>query len=106
MNTCDVYWGSHGCDLPAGDDHEHRCEGCCDDPENGKGHFAGHQTAPDGYGFDGCAGAWPYYGSESMSGPDAPLPFFSWPRGESRVDLPDEFNRVKALHERQDNEAV
>lgn len=98
MDTCGIYWGSHGCDLPAGDDHEHVCTACCDDHN----HREGHATAPDGYGFDGCAGAWPYYGSKYMSGPNAAMPFFSWPQGGELTNLPDEFDRMKALHERKD----
>lgn len=32
MARCDVYWGSHGCDLERGHGGPHRCS-CADDPD-------------------------------------------------------------------------
>jgi hypothetical protein len=95
---CDVFWGSHGCDL--GKDHEglHHCRDCCrpDDPA----HMAAHSSADaEDYGADGCAGHWPYYGRRNMEGPDANLKFFrldpapSW--GQTKLD--GEFDRLAAL---------
>lgn len=51
MSRCDVYWGSHGCELPKG--HEkiglpHVCLSCFD---------------PDD--MDGYVGAPPYYGPDT-----------------------------------------
>lgn len=54
---CDVYWGSHGCDLTRGHEGHHFCS-CCDcDP---------HVTEPrlDG-SFGPCVGAWPFYGPDT-----------------------------------------
>jgi hypothetical protein len=89
--VCDVFWGSHGCSLEDG--HvEHICEGCCDPSHQ-------HQDAPNGYGFNGCAGAWPYYGRDKMSGESAALPFFLYYKNEKgewvHENLPDEFHKIE-----------
>jgi hypothetical protein len=63
-------------------------------------HLLQHDTASaDQYGVDACAGTWPYYGRTSMSGPDAPLSFFSLIDGRREHPLPDEFDRMKRLHQ-------
>lgn len=47
-DVCDVYWGSHGCDLPRGHDDWHWCD-CCTGPNHSEQN-------------SGCVGAYPYYG--------------------------------------------
>jgi hypothetical protein len=49
QGRCDVYWGTHGCQLARG--HKGHCECWCCDCEN-------HQPDND----DGCVGKYPYYG--------------------------------------------
>lgn len=99
-----MFWGSHGCDLEADHEGQHRCLSCCgyfveEDP----GHMALHETAPDDYGIDGCAGSWPYYGSRNMAGKtEHGLGFFRYEAPEWEfVYLPDEFDRLAALHDTQ-----
>lgn len=89
MTLCGVFWGSHGCSEEPGHDGQHLCN-CCDidDPEHVRLH--GEASAED-YGADGCAATWPYYGRESMSGPDATLPFYLM----SGQHLTNEFERLE-----------
>lgn len=90
---CSVYWGSHGCHLPAHDTGHHMCLACCspDDPD----HMAVHAAANvDQYGADGCAGTYPYYGYNNMSEMRG-LRFFTMTPGGFQ-DLPHEFDRLLA----------
>lgn len=97
---CRVYWGSHGCNLPADHGGQHMC-GCCDpeDPE----HMENHRTSTQmEYGADHCAGTWPYYGRKYMmpnKEGDIPLPFFRPTAAGTFEDMPDEFDRLQALTE-------
>jgi hypothetical protein len=98
--SCNIFWGSHGCDESAGHDGQHRCKLCCGQTAEPylEEHLHQHNAASaDQYGMNGCAGTWPYYGRTSMSGPDAPLPFFSRVNGKFQ-NLSDEFNRMEQLH--------
>ncbi len=53
-DPCEVFWGSHGCDLPRGHDGYCRCD-CADDED----------AVPLAEG--GCnVGAYPYYGPETI----------------------------------------
>lgn len=95
---CPVFWGSHGCDLERGHDGQHLCRACCF-PESDL-HMDLHRAAPaDGYGCDGCAGTWPYYGAPNMTGKtehDAGFFRYEYPDWEF-VYLPDEFDRLARL---------
>lgn len=98
---CGVFWGSHGCSLPPHDTGHHICTACCDaqtDPE----HMAEHMAAsPDRYGMRGCAGTYPYYGREAMTGNKTSLGFFTMPPGTfGQVPLPNEFDRLTTPPER------
>lgn len=91
---CDIFWGSHGCDKLLGHDGRHLCGACCLRFEHD------HTGAPDGYGFDGCAGDWPYFGSHHMAGKtEHGLGFFRYSEanGWAFEYLPDEFDRMAAL---------
>lgn len=95
--TCNVFWGSHGCDLEEGHEGLHHCLSCCE-PENDS-HMAAHAAA-DGkeYGVEGCAGLWPYYGRHNMTG-EGNLKFFTLSDSPdwTMTYLPDEFDRMAAL---------
>lgn len=58
-----------------------------------------HTGAPDAYGFDGCGGDWPYYGSKNMAGKiEHGLGFFRYKAPEWVFEyLPDEFDRMRDL---------
>lgn len=101
---CDVFWGSHGCDLPQHDDGQHVCTSCCMESEDREGHMARHmEQSGEEYGLqpEGCAGTWPYYGRRNMAGRQATLQFFRYSsaNGWQFENLPDEFDRLAALHE-------
>lgn len=105
---CGVFWGSHACDLRR--DHVeqdrtmHRCSDCCNQmvAEHGDRHGLAHREASeDQYGADGCAGMWPYYGRKSMVTEES-LPFWRWGEDNRVISLPNEFEKMKAIH---DNEA-
>lgn len=51
--THDVFWGSHGCDLPAG--HDEPCACCCCDCDD---HERDHEAL-------GCVARWPWYGPDT-----------------------------------------
>lgn len=94
MNKCDVYWGSHGCDLEEGHEGQHICLSCCDQAD--WSHKAEHDYSDGAEGiFSGCVGTWPYYGREAMDGPEAVLPFF---RYEEANNMPNEWSRMEQLH--------
>ena len=115
MTLCNIYWGSHGCDLERGHVGLHVCRGCCDQfedrgeertlspdsaSENRRAHYRGHLTARDDYGFDGCSGNWPYYGSKCMHGVGAgvSMPFFRWDSTiRNYAELPDEWARMRDI---------
>lgn len=91
--TCNVFWGSHGCDEDLDHRGQHKCN-CC---PGGKKHLKAHKNAsPSDYGADECAGTWPYYGSAAMSGKHPTLPFFTMDSPDYTV-LPHEFDRLAAL---------
>lgn len=84
-----VFWGSHGCELPADHEGMHVCE-CC--PADDEEHRSLHANSDeDSYGADGCAGNWPYYGGQVMEDPDMSLYFFD---GDF-ARMPDEFDRLR-----------
>lgn len=96
-DRCNIFWGSHGCSLEPGHDGQHLCLPCCrtDDARHMRRHLA---ARADQYGADGCAGTWPYYGRDKMSGPDAQFPFFGYEAPDWEfVHLPDEFARLEGL---------
>lgn len=97
MTGCPVFWGSHGCDLERYHTGLHWCRSCCRTDE--EEHVAGHVTAPDSYGWDGCAGSWPYYGSKHMRGAtEHGLGFFTYEAPDWQfVYLPDEFDRMATI---------
>lgn len=89
--SCNVFWGSHGCDLEPHDTGQHVCD-CCT-PR--KKHRARHDaaTSMDQVEFkDGviCVGTWPYYGPATA--------FFTY-QDKHFVDLPGELERLAALKE-------
>ena len=102
MKRCDIYWGSHGCDSDRDHDGLHWCRSCCE-PMSPR-HMSAHARAQAGdYGADGCAGSWPYYGEQNM-GPSAEhdgLRFFRYSEdnGWEFDYLPDEFDRMRVIHE-------
>ena len=62
---CQIYWGSHGCDLERGHDGPHECD-CCECP----GGF--HTDQPDDEDVV-CVAKPPYYGPDTkFYGEDAP----------------------------------
>jgi hypothetical protein len=64
MPRCEVFWGSHGCNLEKGHEGFHRC--CCTDPEEGEVIDPVTRTYVGGE-MDGVlnVGTWPYYGPET-----------------------------------------
>lgn len=102
-NNCDIFWGSHGCDLALGHAGQHLCRPCHGILDE---HQAHHDSATgEEYGVVGCVGTWPYYGRSAMAGPGAGLQFFTYsPPISDEVmsvgfeDLPDEFDRLARLH--------
>lgn len=97
MDTCNMFWGSHGCDLPEGHPGQHHCLSCCE--PNDPVHMKAHRDAfANQYGADGCAGTWPYYGILNMTG-EGTLQFFSLnPKPDyGFINHPEEFSRLSAI---------
>jgi hypothetical protein len=102
-NTCDIFWGSHGCDLPEGHDGQHMCgDDCTYNISNVAEHKALHDSAgPNDRHPDGCVGTWPYYGRGTMS-PGGEHEMYFWRYGDNKhIDMPEEFERLAALHEKE-----
>lgn len=96
---CDIFWGSHGCDLPHGHHGQHYCIGCCDGSE--PSHQRLHDEAdPNQYGVNGCAGTWPYYGRDAMASGRGSLKFFHYSaeNGWQFQEDANEFVRLEEIH--------
>lgn len=98
FETCDVCWGSHGCELQAGHDGQHMCDCCEIGTRRPSSHFKAHANATgEEYGVEGCAATWPYYGRECMAdGTPSTLKFFH--ANKSGMEpIPGEFERLAAI---------
>lgn len=86
---CPVAWAPHACSLPPHETGQHLCA-CCS-REHAREHA---QADEDAYGYDGCAGTWPYYGRAVMTDPAYRALWFTNYYGYEK--MPHEFDRLAA----------